>query len=127
MRTATPETVRALRAAIETAAVPYSTWARAHGLSSATAHDALHDKPMSAKRENTIRAALELPPLRWQVVELLEGQKIVTSSKPPRNRRRAVTLTPEQAAEWDAIARANGYRSTGQMILAEFAPDGPLD
>lgn len=119
MRTATAETVRALRRAIGDA--PYSRWATANGLSKADVHQALNGRSMSATRENRIRAVLGLPPLRWQMVEIAENQRVVTVTKPRPKVRRAVALHPCEAAEWDAHARAAGYRSVGALLRSIMA------
>ena len=118
MRTATPETRRALKAAVS--GVPYSRWARANGLRPVDVSDCLRGAAMSARRENIIRAALGLPALRYQIVELAENERVVTRSRPRATVRRAATMSREQAAQADALARRRGYRSFGAMAVAEL-------
>lgn len=125
MRTATAETVRALRASIGNAT--HRAWSLTNGQRPVDVSDCLRARPMSAARENRLRLALNLPPLRWQVVELLDGQRIVTVAPPRNTVRRASTMTPDQARIADALARARGYRSFGAMAVAELLGDGRVD
>lgn len=128
MRTATAETVRALRKAI--GSTGYGTWARSHGLPPATVTaigDALHGKPMSARRENTLRELVGLPALRWQTIELMEGQRVVTETPPRRKMRRAMTMEPDIAVKADAHARRMGYTSAGAFAAALLIQELPLD
>lgn len=115
MRTATSDTRRALRAAIGDG--PARSWATAHNVAPVDVSDCLNERPMSARRENRIRVALGLTLLRWQTVELLEGQRVVTCSKPVKTKRRASTMTPEEALQADKLAQSEGYRSFGQMAV----------
>lgn len=125
MRTATAETVRALRRAIGDGT--QRAWAIANDVPPVDVSDCLRGKGMKAVRENRIRAALGLPPLRWQTIELMEGQRVVTVAKPRRHVRRASTMTPEQAALADELARERGYRSFGAMAVAELLANGDVD
>ena len=87
MRTASADTRRRLREAIDGS---QRAWALAHGVAPADVSDCLRDRPMSAKRENRLRVALGMEPLKWQVVELAENQRVVTNNlawaKTARNR-----------------------------------------
>lgn len=117
MRTATAETRRALCAALaeyESA----SAWARKNGARRVDTSDCLNDKPMSARRENRLRVALGLDPLRRQLVELAEGQRVVNVTPKRRNKRRAFTVTPDEAIRMDVGARKRGYRSAGAWAKA---------
>lgn len=119
MRTATTDTRRALRAAIGEYA-SRRQWAIAHDIAPVDVSDCLNGRPVSARRENRLRAALGLAPLRWQVVELLEGQRVVTVTRPRQTVRRAATMTREQAAYADKLALERGYRSFGAMAISEL-------
>lgn len=125
MRTATAETRRALKAAIGDGS--QRAWARENGIPHGTVSDCLLGKSMLAHRENVLRAALGLPLIRRQMVELLEGQRIVTVSQPRMNKRRAATMPPELAAFADAKARAKGYRSWGAMEVYELQQEFSAD
>lgn len=126
MRTATPETRRALRAAVAEYA-SRRQWAIAHDIAPVDVSDCLNGRPVSAQRENRLRAALGLAPLRWQVVELLENQRVVTVTRPRDNVRRAATMTRELAAYADKLAAERGYRSFGAMAISELLRDGSVD
>lgn len=117
MRSATPETVRALRRAI--GPTPYSRWARDHGLLPVTVHAALNGRPISATRENTIRTVLDLPPIRYETVQITDHQRIVTRTQPrPDHRRRSMWVDVDDVDWLDTEARRRGYRSVGQWALA---------
>ena len=128
MRTATPETVRALRSAVSgrTNGEPlvYSRWARKNGLHPATVHAALHGRPMSARRENTVRAVLDLPPTFCEMVAIIPGRQYVATRTAPRDRkRRAISLSPDEAAALDALIKERGYRSFNEFWHAELAQE----
>lgn len=126
MRTATTETRRALCAAL----ADYdsaSAWARRHDARRVDVSDCLNSKPMSARRENRLRVALGLDPLRWQWVELAEGQRIVTTTPPRRHKRRAITVTAEEAAKLDETARRHGFRSVGEWVKSQLLQDTLVD
>lgn len=125
-RTATPETRRALRDAVAEYA-SRRQWAIAHDIAPVDVSDCLNGRPVSARRENRLRAALGLAPLRWQVVELLEGQRVVNVTRPRPTVRRAATMTTEQAAIADSMARARGYTSFGAMAVAELLRNSHVD
>lgn len=125
-RTATNETRKALHAALP-GYTSQRQWALAHDIAPVDVSDVLNGRPVSAKRENRLRAALGLSPLRWQVVELLDGQRVVTVTPPRENVRRAATMTREQAAIADRLAAARGYRSFGAMAVAELLREGSVD
>lgn len=126
MRTATPDTRKALRAAL-TGYASQRQWAIAHDMAPVDVSDCLNGRPVSARRENRLRAALGLTPLRWQVVELLENQRVVTTTKPRDNVRRAATMTRELAAYADKLALDRGYRSFGAMAICELLLGGSVD
>lgn len=126
MRTATPETRKALRAALGDYA-SRRQWALAHHIAPVDVSDVLNGRPVSARRENRLRAALGLAPLRWQVVELLEGQRVVTVTPPRAKVRRAATMTREQAAIADRLAAERGYTSFGAMAVSELLREGHVD
>ena len=126
MRTATPETRKALRAALS-AYTSRRQWAIAHDIAPVDVSDCLNGRAVSARRENRIRAALDLAPLRWQVVELLEGQRVVNVTRPRPTVRRAATMTREQAAIADKLALERGYRSFGAMAIGELLPECHVD
>lgn len=125
MRTATNETRRKLATSLNGSTA--NAWATANDVHPVDVSDCRHNKPMSARRENRLRAALGLPPLRWQVVELLEGQRVVTIAPPRRTVRRAMSMTPERAASLDAEAQDRGYRSVGAWALAELSRIAGID
>lgn len=126
MRTATAETRRVL---IEVLASydSASAWARAHGARRVDVSDCLRNKPMSARRENRLRAALGLDVLRVQLVELEEGQRVVTVTPPRCHKRRAVTVTVEEAEKLDAAAKRLGFRSVGAWVRAQLLQNMPVD
>lgn len=126
MRTATAETHRALCEALASYDSA-SAWARAHGARRVDVSDCLNGKPMSARRENRLRIILGLAPLRWQLVELAENQRIVTITPPRYHKRRAVTVTVEEAAELDETARRLGFRSVGAWIKAQLLQNMLVD
>lgn len=125
MRVATPDTRRALAAAIGDGT--RTAWARRNGVNLIDVSDCLRERPMSARRENRIRAALGLSPIRYELVEMAENQYIVTRTPPRTNKRRAATMTPELAEYADRIARENGYKSWGAMQVAELTRGIQLD
>lgn len=112
MRTATSETVRALRRAI--GQMPYSRWAKDNGLLPVTVHSALNGRPMSAQRENTIRAALDMPLIQYQLVRALPGQYLVDET-PKRHgyRRRSFWVAECEVNDLDIEARQRGYSCAG--------------
>ena len=117
MRSATPETVRALRRAI--GPTPYSRWAKDNGLLPVTVHSALNGRPMSAQRENTIRAALDMPLIRYETVQITDRQRIVTRTRPrPGHKRRSMWVDVDDVDWLDAEARRRGYRSVGEWALS---------
>ena len=117
MRTATSETVRALRRAI--GQMPYSRWAKDNGLLPVTVHSALNGRPMSAQRENTIRAALDMPLIRYETVQITDRQRIVTRTRPrPGHKRRSMWVDVDDVDWLDAEARRRGYRRVGDCALA---------
>lgn len=126
MRTATLETRKALRAALS-AYTSRRQWAIAHDIAPVDVSDVLNGRPVSARRENKLRAALGLPPLRWQVVELLDGQRVVTVTPPRTKVRRAATMTREQAAIADRLAAERGYTSFGAMAIGELLRECHVD
>ena len=117
MRTATSETVRAVRRAI--GQMPYSRWAKERGLLPVTVRAALKHAPMSATRENTIRAALGLPLIQYQLVNALPGQYLVNET-PKRfgYRRRSFWVAESEVNDLDIEARQRGYSCAGAWGLA---------
>ena len=114
MRTATPDTRRALAAAIGNG-TPYA-WAIANGVKPGTVYDCLSKtQPISARRENTIRALLGLPSIQWERREIEPArQKIVNIQGPRSYRTRQLRLTPQDAAELDHFVTTMGKRSFNQ-------------
>ncbi len=126
MRTATVETRRALRTAIASCDSA-AAWSKMHDVRRVDISDCLNDKPMSARRENRLRVALGLDPLRWQLVELAENQRVVTVTPPRHHKRRAITVSTEEAARLDETARQLGFRSVGAWVKAQLLQDGSVE
>lgn len=126
MRTATDETRRELRRALA-ASPSRRAWALAHDVSPVDVSDCLNRRPMSAKRENRLRAAMGLPVIRFQTIDIADNQRVVTITPPRTNKRRAATMTPQQAAIADEMARRAGYRSWGAFAVGELLSGGSVD
>ena len=109
MRTPALQTRTALNDAIATAP-SLRAWARAHGIAAGTVSNVRLGYPCKLDKENAIRAALGLPPLTVQLVELDSTQRVVR--KPGHGKRRPprvdVYLTPEQMARLKERAKATG-------------------
>ena len=116
MRTTTPKTRQALAVAIKASGLTTYAWAVAHGVKPGTVYDCLSaTQPMSAKRENVIRALLDLPAIEWERIEIEPArQKIVKRQKPRPYRTRQLRLAPDEAAALDEFVRERGYRSFNQ-------------
>lgn len=123
MRTATADTRKRLRAAIGKG-TPYA-WAIANGIKPGTVYDCLSKtQPVSARRENVIRRALDLPPIQYERVEIEPArQKVVTIQKPRPYLTRQLRLTPEGAAALDSFVNRLGYRSFNHWWHSQFCLD----
>ena len=125
MRTATADTRKRLRAARGKGT--RAAWARAHDVRLIDVSDCLRERPMSARRENRLRAALGLPLIRHELVELAENQYIATHTPRRKKMRRAADMWPEEAAYADKEARDAGYTSWGAKQVAELRQRMALD
>ena len=126
MRTATTETVRALKRALR-GHPSHRAFARTTGAQPGDISDCLHGKPMKAARENRLRAALGLAPLAYQTVELMDNQRVVSVTPPRPTRRRAATMTADEAIRADRIARTAGYRSWGAYAVATLLREDSVE
>lgn len=104
-------------------------WAVAHDVKPGSVYDCLSaTQPISAKRENTIRALLDLPAIEWERIEIEPArQKIVNRQKPRPYRTRQLRLAPEVAAELDEFVRGEGYRSFNQWWQSTQSRDGRFE
>lgn len=123
MRTATAETRRALRRAIN-GGTPYA-WAIAHDIKPGTVYDCLSTtQPVSARRENVLRLALGLSLIQYERIEIEPSrQKVVSIHKQRPYRTRQLRLTPGAADALDSFVRRAGYRSFNHWWQSQ----SPLD
>lgn len=126
MRTATPKTRQTLAAAIKASGLTTYAWAMAYGIKPGTVYDCLSTtQPISAKRENVVRAILDLPAIEWERIEIEPTrQKIVNRQKPRPYRTRQLRLAPDEAAALDEFVRERGYRSFNQWWKSTQRQDG---
>lgn len=129
MRTTTPKTRQTLAVAIKSSGLTTYAWAIAHGVKPGTVYDCLSaTQPMSAKRENVVRAILGLPAIEWERIEIEPArQKIVNRQKPRQYRTRQLRLTPEDTVELDEFVREEGYRSFNQWWHATRPQNGRFE
>lgn len=81
---------------------------------------------MRAKRENKVRAVLNLPPITWERIEIEpEHQKIVKRQKARWYVTRQLRLTPEAAAALDAEVAEAGCRSLNEYYHAGHPLQSP--
>ena len=125
MRSASDDTRRRLRAAIDAAGVSAYTWAKANGIKPGTVYDCLSEtQPVKARRENVIRAVLGLPLIDWEYVEIDPARQKIVNRQPPRKyRTRQLRLSPDDAAALDSFVMSQGYRSFNQYWQSTRPPD----
>ena len=124
IRTATRSTVESLKEALGRSSLPYSRWARRNNLHPATIYAMLNERSVSVSKENEVRQALGLHPVRIEQIWInVEEQKIVNRQQPPPYKSMQIRVQPDVAEHVNRFVQRLGYRSFSDYALQHIIPD----